>query len=131
MGAGSGDAMRAFEAKVSGRSAVEDVSGAGCVGCCAGFAAREEALAKGFEEFENGFDPVLEKGFSGLEPLAGFVPKREDPRSICGFCSAGAGCAGAEASAGVLFGMLLALIALKPLTVPSFLLHTFFRHPSR
>ena len=121
--------MRAFEAKVSGRSD-ESCAGDGWVGCCAGFAASEEAFAKGFEELENGLDPLLEKGLSGLEPCEGLVPNRDEPRSTCGFCGAGSGCTGAGAGACVL-GRLLALVALKPLMVPSFLLHTFFRHPSR
>jgi len=130
VGGGEDADMRAFEAKVSGRSD-ESCAGEGWVGCCAGFAAREEALAKGLEELENGFDPLLEKGFSGLEPFEGLVPKREEPRSTCGFCGAGSGCTGAGAGAGALLGRLLALVALNPLIVPSFLLHTFFRHPSR
>lgn len=84
--------MRALEAKVSGRVAIEGS------GVWAGLAAREEALAKGFEA-ANGFGaPVEEKGFVGPVEVKGFVvpllevgpPPNNWAPMFCG-CAAGSG----------------------------------------
>lgn len=130
VGLGAEEEMRALAAKVSARADVE--------GGCAGFAAREEALVKGFE----GVDEEVEKGFAGavddedvekgLEEVEGAVVGDLTPNSAspifdcCGLFSAGGDC---WSSAGfvLLFHSvsfsLATLVALMPLTLPSFLRH--------
>lgn len=69
--------MRALEAKVSGREPVVVIVG----GFWAGFAAREEALAKGLVDGDG--DEMLllpmEKGFAEVDAEEGFAPKRDSP----------------------------------------------------
>jgi hypothetical protein len=90
--------IRAFEAKVSGRAA-RDGSGV-----WAGFAASDEALAKGFD-VEKGFDcnPEFEKGFIGPEVEKGFAVGVLvlDPPNSCApilgrCCEIGSGAAAGE-----------------------------------
>jgi hypothetical protein len=90
--------IRAFEAKVSGRVAMDGS------GVWAGFAASNEALAKGFD-VEKGFDcnPEFEKGFIGPEVEKGFavgVVVLEPPNSCAPMlgccCKAGSGAAAGE-----------------------------------
>ena len=85
-GAG-GEVMRALLAKVAGRSVVvvSAWGGEGWEGGCGGFAAREEALAKGLACAGVGEVVLLEEGFVDTEVVGGLVPKREDPMSGC-FC---------------------------------------------
>lgn len=126
---GGGLDMRALEAKVSARF-VEGFICAGAGGC-GGLAAREEALANGLLEDE-GEEPI-EKGFVVLEVVVeGLIPNSDEPMSGCP-CS---GCGGAGVFAGSCAlvedpGILLARTALKPRTLPSFLLQVFLLHPSR
>lgn len=96
---GSGDEMRAFEAKVSGREAVEVMSFSGCWGGCGGFAAREEVPANGFngeDEDAKGFaeaedDAPVENGLLEDEADDGFTPNSEAPMFDCCFCAGSSG----------------------------------------
>ena len=131
--------MRAFEAKLSDRDAVwAAVEGA------AGEGAGE--VEKGFEvevevEVEKGFAgrpavAPVEKGFTGAEAeAAALTPNNDSP-------SMGCGAAAGSLSLGVSFcfdwcafsfsaGTFEARIALKPLTLPSFLLHAFLLQAQR
>lgn len=94
-----------------------------------GLAARDEAEAKGlvFADEELGLAKGLEE--DGEEEL-GLAPKIDDPRFCFGFscscaaCDGGLGAVCCEES-------LLARVALKPLTLPSFRLQALRRHPRR
>lgn len=130
-GVGSGLEMRAFVAKVSERD------GVGCVGAGVGVgAAGEDAGAeeKGFAEREDA--PLVAKGLMGAEEaVGGLTPKRDSPRLVFGAAGAGVSC-GVSSCLGCLdfsdsVGMAEARMALKALTLPSFLLQAFLLHAHR
>jgi len=121
--------MRAFCAKVSASNSAD-------AGFCAGLAARDEALAKGFAAAEpsegaaNGFAWTLE---------GDLTPNSVSPRLTAGFalplllvapvvaCLFGEEVAAAAAATCVLS----TLVALNPCTLPSFLLQAFRLHAQR
>lgn len=131
---GSGLEMRALLAKVSERE------GVGCVAAGAG-AAGEGAAGEEAGAVEKGFAgrdeaPPVAKGLRGEDPeVGGLTPKRDSPMFVFGAAGAAGSCGvssffcclGFSDSAGIAD----ARMALKALTLPSFLLQAFLLHAQR
>lgn len=125
--------MRAFVAKVSERDWV------GCVGAGAGAGVGAEGEEAGADE--KGFagrdaEPPVENGLMvAEEEVGGLTPKRDSPRLVFGAAGAGVSCGVCSFLGCFDFSdsaeMAEARMALKALTLPSFLLQAFLLHAHR